>query len=142
MCLSHAFWPTVYTSTSFNFLCIRTVFSLCLLLQLDDYGLICSALFSFSKLFSKAKDRRIRVLPGVTKSCEQCEYQLFFFLLIDVKAYYSNSMPFITSQPPCHQDIAPSVIEENAIAVALVNEWENEWNQSGLASRLSKEVYG
>ena len=51
-------------------------------------------------------------------------------------------MPFITSQPSCHQDVAPSVLEANAIAVTLANEWENEWNQSGLASRLSKEVGG
>ena len=58
----------------------------------------------------------------------------------EVKAYYSNLLPFITNQPPCHQDIAPSVLEENATAVTLANEWENEWNQSGLASRLSKEV--
>ncbi|XP_074619647.1 coiled-coil domain-containing protein 22 homolog [Acropora palmata] len=59
----------------------------------------------------------------------------------DVKAYYNNSMPFITSQPHCYQDIAPSVLEENSVAVSLANEWENEWNQSGLASRLSKEEY-
>ncbi|CAH3127234.1 unnamed protein product [Porites lobata] len=59
----------------------------------------------------------------------------------DVKAYYGTSLPFITSQPACRQDVAPSVLEENAIAVTLANEWENEWNQSGLASRLSKEEY-
>lgn len=59
----------------------------------------------------------------------------------DLKAYYSNSMPLITSQPSCRQDVAPSVLEANAISVTLDNEWENEWNQSGLASRLSKEEY-
>ncbi|KAM7444037.1 Coiled-coil domain-containing protein 22 [Porites harrisoni] len=59
----------------------------------------------------------------------------------DVRAYYGTSLPFITSQPACRQDVAPSVLEENAIAVTLANEWENEWNQSGLASRLSKEEY-
>lgn len=64
----------------------------------------------------------------------------FIILPADVKAYYNNSMPFITSQPHCYQDIAPSVLEENSVAVSLANEWENEWNQSGLASRLSKEV--
>ena len=49
-------------------------------------------------------------------------------------------MPFITSQPSSHEDVPASVLEANAIAVTLANEWENEWNQSGLASRLSKEV--
>lgn len=51
-------------------------------------------------------------------------------------------MPLITSQPSCRQDVAPSVLEANAISITLANEWENEWNQSGLASRLSKEVCG
>lgn len=60
----------------------------------------------------------------------------------ELKAYYSNSMPLITCQPSCRQDVAPSVLEANAISVTLANEWENEWNQSGLASRLSKEVCG
>ena len=49
-------------------------------------------------------------------------------------------MPFITSQPSSREDVPASVLEANAIAVTLANEWENEWNQSGLASRLSKEV--
>ena len=49
-------------------------------------------------------------------------------------------MPFITSQPSSRQDVPASVLEANAIAVTLANEWENEWNQSGLASRLSREV--
>lgn len=67
-------------------------------------------------------------------------FPCFLFVRADVKAYYGTSLPFITSQPACRQDVAPSVLEENAIAVTLANEWENEWNQSGLASRLSKEV--
>ncbi|KAJ7376865.1 Coiled-coil domain-containing protein 22 [Desmophyllum pertusum] len=45
------------------------------------------------------------------------------------------------SQPSRRQDVPPSVLEANAIAVTLANEWENEWNQTGLASRLSKEEY-
>lgn len=67
---------------------------------------------------------------------------LFLLIFPELKAYYSNSMPLITSQPSCRQDVAPSVLEANAISVTLANEWENEWNQSGLASRLSKEVCG
>lgn len=49
-------------------------------------------------------------------------------------------MPFITRQPTRVHDVAPSVLETNAMAVTAAAEWENEWNQSGLASRLSKEV--
>lgn len=67
---------------------------------------------------------------------------LFLLIFPELKAYYSNSMPLITCQPSCRQDVAPSVLEANAISVTLANEWENEWNQSGLASRLSKEVCG
>lgn len=63
------------------------------------------------------------------------------FFTSEFKMYYSsNSMPFITSQPSSREDVPASVLEANAIAVTLANEWENEWNQSGLASRLSKEV--
>ena len=69
-------------------------------------------------------------------------FPCFLVVCADVKAYYATSLPFITSQPACHQDVAPSVLEENTMAVTLANEWENEWNQSGLASRLSKEVCG
>ena len=58
-----------------------------------------------------------------------------------MKAYYSTALPFITSQPPCREDVAPSVLETNMAAVTAANEWENEWNQSGLGSRLSKEVH-
>ena len=49
-------------------------------------------------------------------------------------------MPFITRQPTCSQDVSPSVLEMNAHAVTAASEWEAEWNQLGLASRLSKEV--
>lgn len=49
-------------------------------------------------------------------------------------------MPFVTSQPTCKQDVSPSILEMNAHAVTAANEWEMEWNQSGIASRLSKEV--
>ena len=57
-----------------------------------------------------------------------------------MKLYYSAAMPFITTQPACREDVPPSILETNAMAVTLANEWENEWNQSGLASWLSKEV--
>lgn len=63
------------------------------------------------------------------------------FLSVETKNYYSTAMPFITRQPTCQHDVAPSVLETNAAAVTAAAAWENEWNQSGLASRLSKEVW-
>ncbi|KAK3700428.1 hypothetical protein QZH41_015291, partial [Actinostola sp. cb2023] len=59
----------------------------------------------------------------------------------ETKAYYTKAMPFITRQPTCSQDVSPSVLEMNAHAVTAASEWETEWNQLGLASRLSKEEY-
>ena len=50
-------------------------------------------------------------------------------------------MPLVTSQPQNHDDVAPSVIETNAISLTAQQEWEMEWNQQGLASRLSPEVH-
>ncbi|XP_001639122.2 coiled-coil domain-containing protein 22 homolog [Nematostella vectensis] len=58
----------------------------------------------------------------------------------ETKAYYSV-IPYVTSQPPCRRDVAPSVLESNSLSVTAVAEWELEWNQSGLSSRLTKEEY-
>jgi len=81
---------------------------------------------------------------GFKKLGFHCSYQVnscCLFFTSELKMYYnSSSMPFITSQPSSRQDVPASVLEANAIAVTIANEWENEWNQSGLASRLSKEV--
>ena len=48
--------------------------------------------------------------------------------------------PFITTQTLHHSDTAPSVIEQNVTDVTAQQEWETEWNQAGLASRLSEQV--
>ena len=78
--------------------------------------------------------------PLAVRLRNECHSCCLFFTT-ELKMYYSsNSMPFITSQPSSREDVPASVLEANAIAVTLANEWENEWNQSGLASRLSKEV--
>ncbi|XP_057312533.1 coiled-coil domain-containing protein 22 homolog isoform X2 [Hydractinia symbiolongicarpus] len=52
-----------------------------------------------------------------------------------------DSIPFVTSQPTDQRDIYISLIEENKRLVTEEHEWENEWNQSGMATRLSKEEY-
>ncbi|XP_070553275.1 coiled-coil domain-containing protein 22 homolog [Ptychodera flava] len=59
----------------------------------------------------------------------------------DVKQYYSKDLPIISDQPPHSDDLPASVLEYNAAAVTAAQEWENEWNSSGLASRLSEQDY-
>ncbi|XP_014674307.1 PREDICTED: coiled-coil domain-containing protein 22 homolog [Priapulus caudatus] len=39
------------------------------------------------------------------------------------------------------EDVAPSVLEANALQLTIAQEWEAEWNQSGLHSRLTQEEY-
>ena len=62
------------------------------------------------------------------------------FFCLDIKAYYCHSLPYVTKQTRRFQDTAPSVMEMNATEVAAHQESENEWNHSGLASRLSQKV--
>ncbi|XP_045203989.2 coiled-coil domain-containing protein 22 homolog [Mercenaria mercenaria] len=58
-----------------------------------------------------------------------------------LKSYYQSSLPYITCQTLDHDDIIPSLLEANAADVTAQQEWEAEWNQSGLASRLSQQEY-
>ena len=58
----------------------------------------------------------------------------------EVKAYYQSSLPFITCQTLKHGDTVPSVLEANSREITAQQEWEAEWNQAGLASRLSQQV--
>lgn len=60
--------------------------------------------------------------------------------LPDVKHYYTRHMPCVPSQPPAKRDLSSSLLEKNASEFAAQQEWEAEWNQLGLASRLSEEV--
>ena len=58
----------------------------------------------------------------------------------DMKHYYTDHMPQVTAQPRVTVDLVPSLLEKNASELAAQQEWEAEWNQLGLASRLSEEV--
>ena len=58
----------------------------------------------------------------------------------DVKYYYNRHMPYVTAQPKVREDILSSLLERNASEFAAQQEWEAEWNQYGLASRLSEAV--
>ena len=67
----------------------------------------------------------------------------FFFLLCltsDLKHYYTLHMPYVSAQPRVREDILASLLEKNANDFAIQQEWEAEWNQYGLSSRLSEEV--
>ena len=57
-----------------------------------------------------------------------------------MKLYYANHMLHIPAQPRCKKDLVSSIMEKNASEFAAQQEWEAEWNQLGLASRLSEEV--
>jgi len=46
----------------------------------------------------------------------------------------------VPSQPRAKCDLLSSLLEKNASEFAAQQEWEAEWNQLGLASRLSEEV--
>ncbi|KAL5012891.1 hypothetical protein ScPMuIL_011442 [Solemya velum] len=59
----------------------------------------------------------------------------------ELKQYYCQCLPFVTNQTAHHHDTLPSVLELNGMEIAKQHEWENEWNQYGLASRLSEEEY-
>ncbi len=60
--------------------------------------------------------------------------------LPDMKHYYTHHMLCVPAQPPVRCDLLTSLLEKNASEFAARQEWEAEWNQFGLASRLSEEV--
>eukprot|EP00118_Oscarella_pearsei_P001418 m.7394 g.7394 ORF g.7394 m.7394 type:complete len:622 (+) comp18556_c0_seq1:19-1884(+) len=58
------------------------------------------------------------------------------------KRYFNGmNLNFLTSQPPAKKDGAPSILENNAAEVTAAQEWDTEWNQLGLRSRLPEEEY-
>jgi hypothetical protein len=59
----------------------------------------------------------------------------------EVKLYYNQNMPYVFAQPKIRRDVLASVLAKNASEVALQQEWEAEWNQLGLPSRLSEKEY-
>jgi hypothetical protein len=55
--------------------------------------------------------------------------------------YYKLTLPYACHQPIDASDFPAAILEENARCVARQHEWETEWSQQGLASRLTKEEY-
>ena len=49
-------------------------------------------------------------------------------------------MPYVVAQPKIRRNILASLLAKNSSEVAAQQEWEAEWNQMGLASRLSEKV--
>lgn len=66
-------------------------------------------------------------------------YILIFFF-VEVKLYYAQEMPYVVAQPVLTRDVLSSLLAKNDSEVAAQQEWEAEWNQAGLASRLSESV--
>ncbi|XP_059146122.1 coiled-coil domain-containing protein 22 homolog [Physella acuta] len=58
-----------------------------------------------------------------------------------LRSYYTSHLPYITNQTQLHCDTAPSIMETNALELASHQDWENEWNQVGLASRLTQQEF-
>ena len=57
------------------------------------------------------------------------------------KKYYNGAnLNVLTSQPSATRDVTASVLENNALGVTAAAEWETEWNNLGLKSRLSEEA--
>ncbi|XP_055894092.1 coiled-coil domain-containing protein 22 homolog [Biomphalaria glabrata] len=59
----------------------------------------------------------------------------------ELRSYYIKHLPYVTNQTNLHRDLAPSIMEANSLEVAVSQDWENEWNQIGLASRLSQQEF-
>ena len=49
-------------------------------------------------------------------------------------------MPMVSEQVPDNRTLAASLLEANQQSIVAQQEWESEWNQAGLASRLSPKV--
>ncbi len=47
----------------------------------------------------------------------------------------------MVAQPRVKENILASLLTKNANEYAAQQEWEAEWNQAGLASRLSEKVW-
>ena len=62
------------------------------------------------------------------------------FLLIDLKLYYDKHLPPLASQVHQQKDMAASILNINSSMTAANAEWDSEWNQAGLGSRLSEQV--
>lgn len=67
-------------------------------------------------------------------------YHTLSLSIVDVKNYYTHHMPYVSAQPRVREDVLASLLEKNANDFAIQQEWEAEWNQYGLSSRLSEEV--
>jgi len=52
-----------------------------------------------------------------------------------------GQMKYICNQPINSRDLYASLAEENSCLVAKEREWEKEWNQSGIMSRLTEQEY-
>ena len=65
---------------------------------------------------------------------------MLYLIFTEVKTYYTNNLSYVVAQPKVREDIVASLLAKNASEYAAQQEWEAEWNQAGLASRLSEKA--
>eukprot|EP00795_Rhopilema_esculentum_P000955 gene955-10721_t len=58
----------------------------------------------------------------------------------DLKLYYDKHLPLVIDQVPQERDVAFSLLSMNTAMNVAAAEWESEWNQAGLSSRLSEQT--
>ena len=85
--------------------------------------------------------RYLKVPPQHTHTHTILSQFLRYLSTTDVKNYYTHHMPYVSAQPRVREDVLASLLEKNASDYAIQQEWEAEWNQYGLSSRLSEEVW-
>ena len=61
-------------------------------------------------------------------------------LFSERRHYYKSNLPYVVSQPARNCDAPAAILETNASSVTLQHDWDAEWSQQGLASRLSQQV--
>uniref|UniRef100_T1JM55 Coiled-coil domain-containing protein 22 homolog n=1 Tax=Strigamia maritima TaxID=126957 RepID=T1JM55_STRMM len=59
----------------------------------------------------------------------------------ELQTFYRFHLPQLTLQFSNCAQIIPSVLEDHANCLSATHDWENEWNEFGLASRLTEQEY-
>lgn len=61
--------------------------------------------------------------------------------LKEVSDYMREVLPPVTAQPSHHASVVCSLLEQHTAERSAAQEWENEWNNQGLLSRLTPQEY-
>ncbi|XP_074872332.1 coiled-coil domain-containing protein 22 isoform X2 [Carettochelys insculpta] len=61
--------------------------------------------------------------------------------LVECQEFFRGFLPLVPAQPPQPGPVAPSLLERHAADLGAQNDWEAEWQNQGLASRLPPKEY-